>query len=366
MENGPEDQASPPTDTTEGNTPPTSGGMRSCATLVSIILAVPLYLLSLPLIFSIGTGDAHSRALTPAFAMLLQVLMWALLSLFVLMRILGVRLPGHVLALGALLVLGGVAGSTVGIGMMSDPDLLVLPPVLLPVLALFFAAWAPRQNWTETANRNPIVIGLGLAATLLIAAPFVAYGKWVADAPEREAEWARQQTEQERIAAANAAEGEARFRALGAQSRLDDVLPFLSSGRYQETLALIPTLNSRQADAARMIAIHADLSLFTTLSDFGLDPAEPGLCRAFGTRINTEVQEAMRPGANQQWMATGLESQLANMRWFVAGGCDLSGPIRNLRAALRQQPDYVDTSAFDGELAKLLTPPATPQAPPMP
>jgi len=344
---------------TPGQGPAPTGGMRSCVTLVSVILAIPPYLLSIPIMFEIGTGDSHSRALTPFFAILFQLVMWVLLGLFMVMRVAPAKLPGRAFLLATFLVLGGVAGSTVGIGMMTEPDLLVLPPILLPALALFFAIWAPQQAWPEAKARNPVLIGLAVAAALLVAAPFAAYAKWVADAPEREAEWARLQAEQEREAAAQAAAEEARFRALGPGSRLDDVLPFLdSSTRYQEAMAMIPTLESRQADATRLLAGRADLSPLLTLSEFGLDPAEPGLCRAFAGRIDAEIQESARPGANQEWMAMGLESHLPNMRWFVDGGCDLSGPIGNLRAALRRQPDYIDTRPFDEQLAALSRPAA--------
>jgi hypothetical protein len=337
------------------------GGVGGCLAIVAIVAAILLYLFSVLLVFEIGSGDAHSRALSSGFAMLAQLLMWPLIALIVLLRVTPAA-PGAWLGwTGLLLVIGGTAGATVGIGMMGRPDLLLLlPPLLLPPLALGYAFWAPSLARCDEKQRKRAAIAFILVALPLIAAPLAVYGKWVADTPEREARWAREQAEAERRAAAELAAEEARFAALGPGSRLDDVLPFLETSRYAEAKALIPTLESRQPDAVRLVAAAPDLSWLDGLHDFGLDPADPALCRAYGGRIEARLREAIRPNAHQEWMTMELESQLPNLRWFVAGGCDLSGPLRNLRAALRLQPDYVDTGAFDRELATLQRPAPAP------
>lgn len=333
------------------------GGMRSCIFLVAIILAIPLYLLSLPMILSIGSGDSHSRGLTVAFAMLFQLVMWPLLALFSLLRLLPAKPSTGIGWLWLFLAAGGAAGSTVAIGMMSRPDWLALSPIVLPLLVFFFAFWAPKQSGELRVRRDPVAIGLAVIALALIVGPFAAYAKWEIDRPAREAEWARLQAEEERRVAAAAAAEEARWQALGPDSRLDDALPFLDYPRTEQALARIRTLNSRQTDAVRLVGAATDLAPFIQLHEFALDPADPALCRTYGGRIDARLQEAMRPGANQEWMATELEAQLPNMRWFIAGGCDLSGPLRNLGAALRLQPEYVDTNAFQGELANLQSQP---------
>lgn len=364
------EKAEPDVRTNVSGVPPEEPAPRkgmSCLMVLSLAVAVPFYLISILLLVDIGGGDAHSRGLAQGLSIVAQLVMWVPLGLVVLVCVASARLPGWIATVGVALVLPGAAAAVTAIGMMSRPGLLAVPPVVLPLLALLFGMWARTQAPSGTRARNA-AIAFAIVALPLIIGPFVAYGLWVAGAPEREAEWARMQAEQERQTRADAAAETARFRALGPQSRLDDVLPFLQGTYSEQARALIPTLNSGSADAARLLDGGTDLYEFDRLHEFGLE-MRPDLCRAYRTRLDTKLREASRGRENMQSAVFELQSQLSNIRWFTTSGCDLSAQVRNLAAAVRMLPAEYGLQNYAGELDALLrqrqAPPAdNPQANP--
>ena len=349
------EKAEPDVRTNGPGAPPEEPAPRkgmSCLMVLSLAVAVPFYLISILLLVDIGSGDAHSRGLAQGLSIVAQLVMWVPLGLVVLVCVASARLPGWIATVGVTLVLAGAAAAVTAIGMMSRPGLLAVPPVVLPLLALLFGMWARTQAPSGTRARNA-AIAFTLVAAPLIAGPFIAYGLWVAGAPEREAEWARMTAEQERQARVDAAAEEARFRALGPQSRLDDALPFLQGTYSEQALALIPTLNSGPADAARLLDGGMDLYEFERLHEFGLE-MRPDLCRTYHTRLDARLREGSRGPQYMQSVVFELQSQLPNLRWFMTQGCDLSAPVRNLAVAVRMLPADYGLQDYAGTLDAIL------------
>lgn len=332
----------------------------SCLVIACLVIAGLFYLLSTLLVFDLGRGggDYHSRAIGQGLAILAQIILWIPLGIYVFVCIGAAELPGRIKALGVGLVLLGAAGSVTAVGMMSGPSLLAVPPVILPVLAGLFGIWARTQATAPAAALRRAAIGFAIVALPLGVGPFVAWGIWVAGEPERQAEWARMQAEQEREAQAQAAAEAARFRALNAQSRLDDVLPFVASPQRDQALALIPTLESGPADAARLLDRGTQLYEFSELHLFGLE-ATPDLCRAFRARIAARLRQTVSAQTGWQSILFDLQTQLPNARWFMTEGCDLSPELRDWTAALqRASTDYaIDDYARElAEIQQLLRP----------
>lgn len=349
-------RSSAPDEPATAQAPPSQ--LTTCLTLACVGIALLFYLLSLLFIFDIGRGgDPHSHALAQGLAMLAQLVLWVPLGLFVLLSVVPTPLPGRVKAIGLGLALLGAAGSAMAIGMMSGPDLLVLPPVILPLLVGAFAIWARARDSASPPER--IAIGFAAIAVPLVVGPFIAYERWVAAAPEREAQWARERAEQDRRVRAELAAEEARFRALGPQSRLDDVLPFLDSAQAERARALIPTLETGEADAARLLHRGIDLYRFERLHAFGLEMT-PDLCRAYRARIAGRLRGIGPAQPEGQTVLYELQSQLPNLRWFMTNGCDASPEARALLAGVqRVQADY-GLQDYADELEAILSLRATP------
>lgn len=320
----------------------TRSPVTTCLVIVSLGVAGLFYLLSVLLVFDIGSGggDHHSRGLAQGLAILAQFILWIPLGLYVLLCIGSAPLPGWIKALGVGLVLLSAAGSATAVGMMSGPGLLAVPPIVLPVLAGMFGVWARTQAEAPPATLRRAAIGFAIVALPLVVGPFIAYGLWVAGEPERQAQWAREQAEQERRVRAELAAEEARFRALGPQSQLDDVLPYLESSHAEEAKALISTLATGEADTVRLLGAGIDLYRFEGLHEFGLE-ATPGLCRAYRARVDARLRETNPTRPDWPTVLYELQSQLPNLRWFMGEGCDVSPEARVLLAGVRRvQADY--------------------------
>lgn len=328
--------------------------LDGCVTVAGLLVAAGLYLVSLLLLIDLGGGDGLSRAIGQLVAMAAHLLAWLMLGLVVLTSLAPARVPGKIMALGIALVLCGAAGSLTAIGMMSRPSLLVLPPLLLPPLVASFGFWARTQ--AQTRKQDRVALAFALVAVPLIAAPFVAYADWRAGEPGQ-ARWAREQAEAERHAATEAAADTARFRALGPQSRLDDALPFLATGRDEETLAVIRSLNSGEADAARLLDAGTELTSLDRIHEFGFT-ADPALCRAYRAWLDAKLRDTNPARPAWQSVPFELQSQLPNLRWFMANNCDVSDQIRNLGAAVRMLPPDWDLGSFGGDLDAILRAPA--------
>ncbi|HEX8641436.1 MAG TPA: hypothetical protein VF704_09820 [Allosphingosinicella sp.] len=301
----------------------------SCASTLSLLVAVPLYLLSLLMISGMGTGDSLSRGLSSAFAAISQFLLWLPLGAFVALSCAKGGISGRMMGgVAAALVLAALA-CLWAIGEMDRPDWAASAPALLPVLALAFGLWASRQSG---GFRRLPTIGFAAAALALMAVPLIHYLIWTPIREREYARWDAEQAEQERRTAAEAREKEARFRRLGPQSRLDDYLPFLDieEQHSQEAIAGASALPSRQADAERLVAGSTPLDQLEPLHQLGLQ-ASPALCEAYRRRIGRLSAEIS--AANPEWgsVLNLVRNHLPNLRWFIAQGCDLRPEVRRMR-----------------------------------
>jgi len=328
----------------------------SCASTLSLLLAIPFYLLSLLMIADIGTGDAATRGLGSAFAFILQFLLWLPLGAFVALSCARGAISGRLMALIGLALVVSAFACLWAIAEMSRPDWAAVTPALLPLAAAAFGLWAGRSTGERA---RPVMIGFGVAAVALMAVPLIHSLIW---APIREREYqalVRENAERERREAAAREEKEARFRRLGVNSRLDDFLPFLdiTEQHYEETLAGAKVLPSRQADAERLVAGATGLDQLETLHALELE-ATPTLCEAYRRRIARASIEVS--AANVEWGSalSVIRDHLPNLRWFIGQGCDLRPEVRRIRMlAAPLAPQYGWEDLLQGLDELLRTPP---------
>lgn len=320
------------------------------ALVAALLLSAGLYLFVAVAISEFGQSDAAGNGMAQGFAFLAMLALWLPLGLFVLLACIRARVGGAVIAGALLLLITAAMASLTAITLARRPDWLAISPYALPPFVALFGLWMLFQT------RRPATLRLAAFAVAGIALMMpAAIGKWQWDAgaPQRAADMARAQAEHERAQAEEERAYEARFRALGPQSRLDDYLDFLAGPFAGETLAGIRALPSRTADAARMLRDGADLYEFERLHEFDLDAAGP-LCDAYRARLDGQLAEAnpARPGWRE--VPGSLRQQMENLRWFAGQGCDLSAQLRNLAAAEGMLPAEWRLPGYAEEIAALL------------
>lgn len=300
----------------------------------SLVTAGLLYAVMLLFIADLGNSDAAGRALTTLGTMLVTLLVWGALGAFTLLGARQAGLRGGAIFAALLFVAVSAAASLWAIDLMSRPEWIRITPILLPLVAVAFV-WTMTQI-PEPRRRLTIGCGLAVIAAILWVPPFL-------DHRFERAELAELRQEE----AAEHARQEAEFRALLVpESRLDQLLPYLQYEPDQRNaaLAMIRRLNSRQADAVRLLGEgRIELIELAELHDFNLT-VTPELCRNYGSAIERTARAA-EPGAAMQ-----LDQQDGNMRWLVGSGCDLSQPLTFAAGRVRAGPD----AAFHENLAQRL------------
>jgi hypothetical protein len=330
-------------------------------TLVEIfclLAAILIYLLSLAGISSLGGSDSLGNSLSSAFAVVVEFVLWLPILAFIALSCRAGRQSGNVLAVG--LVLGVVAMVLClwAIGLMERPNWVRITPAALPPLALLFGAWARFSGRWPTLWRRLSAGAFLLLFAAGIAPVFVEQQRQDAAAPAREAARQKVEADYARSEAEAKARYEAEFHALGSDSRLEQLLPYVMSEFETQALAKIRSLSSRQADAVRLLDGGAELSDFRRLPEYNIE-ATPELCRAYRARIDSKIGEfsPTDPGNDP---SVELETHFDVIRWFQANGCDMASQAARIANMLRRHPnDWVRSRA--AEFATWPPPPNRPE-----
>ncbi len=328
---------------------------RGCTIMLALLLAVAtlLYLAAVAFHADSGGGDAAGMGMARGFATLGMLLLWLVLGLFMLLACIRAAPNAGTVIVALFLVTGGAVASVDAISTTYRPGWLAIPICGLPPLVTIFGLWIQRADRrTATAAR----IGLAafvIAGIALMAPAGIAQWQWMANAPQRAADLAQAQAEYDARDAEDARAYEARFRALGPQSRLDGYLDYISGPFAEEAVTGIRALPSRTADAARMLGSDADLDRLERLHEFDLDAAGP-LCDAYRTALDARLAEANPARPDWRRVPGSLRPQIDNLRWFSGQGCDLASQLRNLAAAEGMLPADWRSPGYAEEIAALL------------
>ena len=150
-----------------------SDGFPWAFTIILVVAAL-LYLLMVGTTSGSRGSDAAGNGMAVAFGIVWAVLMWIAIAVLLLMARSYGGIPGWSKAFLVVLVpLAAIAGA-VTIGIYSERGWLIAVPIVAPLVALIYAAWARYaglQAMMAAEPANGIVIAVLAVAT---AAPFVA------------------------------------------------------------------------------------------------------------------------------------------------------------------------------------------------
>jgi hypothetical protein len=305
-----------------------------CTVVLVLLLAaaVLLYLFAAAAFSDSGSGDAAGRGMAQGFAALAMILLWIVLGLFMLAAFIRTTPSGGVVSTALFLTVGGAVASVHAIMMTYRPEWLAISIYGLAPLAAGFGLWMQGESRRAATASRASLVAFAVAGVAFMAPAAIAQWQWATGASQRAADMARAQAEYGQAQAEEERAYEARFRALGPQSPLDDYLDFLAGPFAGEALAGIRALPLRTADAARMLRDGSDLHRLERLHEFDLDAAGP-LCDAYRARFDRQLAEAnpARPGWRD--VPGSLRQQMDNLRWLAGQDCDLSVQLRNLAAA---------------------------------
>lgn len=301
----------------------------------------------------LGQSDPAGNAMSAGFAVIAEFLLWLCLAIYLVAMCWRSRLHAGVLVPAAVLAVAAAIACLTAIGLMRQPTSLRIVPTVLPLLAVMFGLWARTSRELSPRIRDIVSIGIGGAALALVVIAFVEQAKWDAAAPQRAAAAEAAQRAYERDQAAHIAGLHARLRALGPDDRVDDYLEFIGSGWDEEVIAGIRTVRSRQADVERLIAGGAELYQFRRLPEFGISPT-PALCTAYRVRMDRQLADFVPSNPTRHAIPGFYEQELDNLRWLLAGGCDLSAQIRRLRDQAREFTPQFYAPYFGDQLDALL------------
>lgn len=296
--------------------------------------------------------------------MLLEIPLWLLLGAFAWWMLKDADLPQPVLIGGALLLLLCAYASLEAfnvIGLTGERGVgPVLALSLLPLIALGFAAWARSSAGEPDRRRIMVASGFGLAAIVLVASVMLAdrdyHGQVAADRAEANAE------DQRRDAALDAL-------LASPDTRLEQLLEYIydegpprpaggmSGERGARAREGIWRLPSRQADAMRLLARPDGLERLESMSGFNL-AVTPELCRAYDESLGRLIGGLTAGNAELDTAVRGISRQENNLRWLLAGGCDLSPAIDRAIDATRRLPPYSTGPGFIEYLESLRAAPA--------
>lgn len=306
--------------------------------IVLLASAALLYVFGLLSISTLGGSDPAGNALEAAFVTVVFFLLWLPLIALVALCCRRPRRSGKVLAIGMVMCLVGAVTSVWSIEFLRNASWVRIAPTILPPLALLFGVWA-RFGADGSPQRRAWALGGFTAMTAAAAAPVpIEAHRWQAAAPEREAEWRRQEAERARQEAEAAAQRARELRALGPDSRLEQVLVFRATELEEEAIAKIRTLRSASADAVRLLDGGTELFEFRRLPDFGI-PVTPALCASYRRRIESTIVERDPAHPDLLLNAAELVTYIDNFRWFHGNGCNMSDLAARTAALLRRHPN---------------------------
>lgn len=295
-------------------------------------------------------SDAAGRGMALGFAGIAGAIMWLLVAVLMVIAVVNGRLEGWATAVMiVLLPLAAIAAFSGGGYYHEDGGLWIVIPMALPVLLALFALWIRMPAWHAFLAPLPTYLVLGGAIVALTLVGVGAGLRVMLPDPAEEArkvearkqllaEQARRQAEVERIEAA-------KFAKLGPNSSLRDYIEFLFPGepRFEEALAGVRQVATRNADAASMLAEGRIYDL-QEMWQFGLDPA--AICQAYNAALLAEAPKVRNGQPRHVGMALDLERQMPNIGWLADGGCDLGSALDALVANLRTSPNETRLQKF--------------------
>ena len=217
----------------------------------------------------------------------------------------------------------------------------ILVPALLPPLIAGYAIWlrvpALRAKIpAEAASKTALgaialvcaaTIPLGLIDELQMPARVAAYQKQnEAIGVEREAYWAQQEREKQE-----------RYARLTPDSPLQEHLDYVfsmynESPGFEKAVEGARQAKSRQADALKLLQAERP-QLYGLQELWRLDlQVTPDLCKAYDIAL---YKEAVDPDTANWNEGEYLEYQIPNIKFFIAGGCDLDNTLGAAEARVR-------------------------------
>jgi len=321
--------------------------------LLGALIGAFFYWVAQGSVAGLGASDPAGNAMSAGFAVIAEFLLWLCLAIYLVAMCWRSRLHAGVLVPAAVLAVAAAIACLTAIGLMRQPTWLRIVPTVLPLLAILFGLWARTSREMGARVRLAVSAAIGAAALALIATAFIEQAKWDAAAPQRAVEAEAAQRAYEREQAAHIAALHARLRALGPDDRVDDYLEFSGSGWDEEVLAGIRNVRSRQADVERLIDGGAEMYQFRRLPEFGVT-ATPALCTAYRARMDRQLADFLPGNPTRHAIPGFYEQELDNLRWLLAGGCDLSAQIRRLRDQAREFTPQFYAPYFGDQLDALL------------
>ena len=311
------------------STEPHISRSRPIGAILLLGVACVLYLILMTNIAETRGSDAAGRGLAAAYTAAMILVLWVVLAALLLIAAIKGSMPAWAAIAAVVLVpLSAIAAFIAADHYGRDGGWWILVPGLLPPLMALYALWARihRLNITiPEASMSSVMSAVTWGAILVLSAtpPLMSYLDSLPNPARYAQEQARlerqQQEEQEWL------RREARkFDSLGPHSSLRDYLEYLPPGdtRHQQAIDGARRVASRQADAAALLR----QGRIGDLQDlWRLDVAvTPDLCQAFGQALRGEAAKIDKSRSDYLVPAMRLQQQMPNLKWLVAGRCDLS------------------------------------------
>jgi hypothetical protein len=285
---------------------------------IGIVLLVLLALLWVAFLANIGTpdtSDAAGNAMSRAFAAFLAVVVWLVIAVLLIIAGIKGEMPAWTAAAAFILVPVSAWAAALTGDLLQDfrhlhirGQWLIVMPVLVPLLLVFFALWAYLPSWRAAIPAGVaggVVWGLVLILSVL---PFLG-----ANTRERAEIAVREAQEQTR----------AEFHKLTEASPLSEWVPYLDSYIVgNEALQHIRTSPTRQSEIEALIAIGRIPLKYVVQME--LDPT-PELCAKL--QINMTGRLALMhldvPKSKPYTeIAEEVDSAINVMNWLSSNGCD--------------------------------------------
>jgi hypothetical protein len=326
--------------------------------IILLIVAGFLYLAMAASLADVSGSDSAGRGIAMGFGMIFGAALWLVLALLLLIAAINGAMPvvGKIGA-AVLLPVSAVAAS-VAVDLYSHrADWAFAIVLILPLLIAIYALWARLPGLHASLPPLLITSLLGGVLVLLCLAPLAGMKLAAAATPSPEvqaaADQAREAAQRQEEEAAIKLESEA-FAKLGPDSSLRDYLLYLPGGdsRSRDALAGARKVKSRQADAVALLNAGR-LEALTDLFRLDLLPA-PELCQAYDNALANAASQVTKARSDYLSIAIDLEQQLPNIKWLVAGGCNLDGSLGLLAGHVRAVSDSQRMATFARTLSGLM------------
>jgi hypothetical protein len=299
--------------------------------IILLIVAGFLYLAMVGSLTGMNETDAAGRGMAMGFGAIFGAALWLVLALLLLIAAINGAMPtmGKIGA-AVLLPLSAVAASVAADLYSQGADWTFVIVLVLPLLLAGYALWARVPALHPALPPLQTTTLLGSLAVLLCVASLAGMQFASAAAPSPAAQAAAEKASAEALRQQEEAgikrEAEA-FAKLGPDSSLRDYLLYLPGGdsRSRDALAGARQVKSRQADAVALLNAGR-LEALTDLFRLDLQPT-PDLCQAYDNALANAASQVTKARSDYLSIAIDLEQQLPNIKWLVAGGCNLDGSL---------------------------------------